>query len=483
MYLLFNQEFEIILLVLFAIMALSCSYMHLLFIRSLRLIPIIASSPKDHNQFKNSSISRIKNKGYSTIVHRHSANLKDNNEGNLNPPEDKIPTHQIDINHRNTFRGEMPFVSIVVPARNEEKHIERCLTSLLSQDYPNFEVIAIDDNSTDRTLKIMNEIKNNEKNNLTNNQAEKLKILHVKGKPGKWTGKTWASQQGYMESTGSFLLFTDADTNYAKKDVISSTICYMKKENIDVLTGISTSEKPSNFWSKITLPAWNLVSPLFGIHTGDVNNPKSKIAYLMGSFFLIKKEVFAKVGAFEQVCNAIQEDKALGVIIKRKGYRIRLVRLKEMVYTLWADDLITLWHGIGRTLAPLVMKNRLKVLTKLLVIVLSCILPFVMLPVTISSASAKLPFASPYDIPSFFEPYALFVNLACCSIILFESSARCKASKVSPMYSLGTIVGSAFVIVASLYNIIPLLIFGSTKPIIWQGRQYTYNKEQEGFTI
>ncbi len=471
------------LLVLFSIIALSCSYMHLLFVRSHKLIPTIVSTTQSHNQIKDSSTSLSKNNDLSTLINKYNINLKYNSDSNLTLPEGKTPIHNFDITYRNTFAADMPFVSIVVPARNEEKHIERCLISLLSQDYPNFEVIAIDDNSTDSTLKIMNDIKNNQKKTLANSQTEKLKILSVKGKPENWAGKTWASQQGYKESTGSILLFTDADTNYSKRDAILSTVCYMKKENLDVLTGISTSEKPSNFWSKVTVPSWNLVSPLFGIHTGDVNNPKSNIAYLMGSFFLIKREVFAKVGAFEQVYNAIQEDKALGVIIKRKGYRIRLVRLKEMVYTLWADDLLTLWHGIGRTLAPLVMKNRLKVLIKLIVIALTCILPFVILPVTISSAAAKLPFASPYDIPSYYELYALFVNLGCCSIILFESSIRCKASKVSPMYSLGTLFGSAFVIVASLYNIIPLLVFGSTKPIIWQGRQYTYNKEQEGFTI
>jgi glycosyltransferase involved in cell wall biosynthesis len=187
---------------------------------------------------------------------------------------------------------ELPFVSIIVPARNEQNHIARCLTSLLSQDYPNFEIIAVNDDSTDNTLKIMHEIqkgylyestgslseqrqklefthKNSNifsinSNTLTpgkgnrrrtddatvtvssgkkdftpirgnNNSSEKLRIISLKDKPKGWTGKTWASQQGYLCSKGDILIFTDADTCYINKNTIISSICYFKKENLDVL--------------------------------------------------------------------------------------------------------------------------------------------------------------------------------------------------------------------------------------------------------
>jgi hypothetical protein len=103
-------------------------------------------------------------------------------------------------------------------------------------------------------------------------------------KPDNWTGKTWASQQGYLQSSGSILLFTDADTNYNSKDTILLTISYMQKQNLDVLTGIAYTEALRDFWSKIILPLWGLVNVLFDVNRADVNNPKSKVAYLMGSF-------------------------------------------------------------------------------------------------------------------------------------------------------------------------------------------------------
>ena len=168
-------------------------------------------------------------------------------------------------------------------------------------------------------------------------------MIILKDKPYRWTGKTWASQKGFLSSKGEILLFTDADTYYSKRDTILQAVLYMKREKLDVLTGIPTSEKLTNFWSKITIPMWDLLGILFGVGSvAEVNDAKSKIAYLMGSFFLITRQVLINIGTFESVREEIQEDKALGIIIKERGYKLRLVKLKNMVYMLWADDLVTL---------------------------------------------------------------------------------------------------------------------------------------------
>jgi cellulose synthase/poly-beta-1,6-N-acetylglucosamine synthase-like glycosyltransferase len=166
-----------------------------------------------------------------------------------------------------------------------------------------------------------------------------------------------ASQQGYLQSRGEILLFTDADTYYSSKDTILITISYMQKEDLDVLTGIPYTEAPPDFWSKIIIPLWDLVNVLFGVKTGDVNNPKSKVAYLMGSFILIQKTVFQNIGTFQCICNNIQEDTALGIRIKEAGYNMRIVRLNGMMSALWSRDLHTLWQGIERTLAPIAIKK------------------------------------------------------------------------------------------------------------------------------
>jgi hypothetical protein len=116
---------------------------------------------------------------------------------------------------------------------------------------------VIKDNSSDFTLKKINEIKNNKYFITLRIPLEKLKIISIKEKPDKWSGKTWASQQGYLQSKGSILLFTDADIHYARRDVILQTVLYMLKENLEVLTGIPSPEKLINSRSKIAIPLWD----------------------------------------------------------------------------------------------------------------------------------------------------------------------------------------------------------------------------------
>jgi chlorobactene glucosyltransferase len=291
---------------------------------------------------------------------------------------------------------------------------------LHAQNYPNFEVIAIDDGSTDNTLKIMKEIER------TVVPKNILKIISLTNKPNSWTGKTWASQQGYLQSKGSILLFTDADTYYNSKDTILLTISYMQKENLDVLTGIPYTEAPRDFWSKIIIPLWDLVNVLFGVNRADVNNPKSKVAYVVGSFILIQKTVFEKVGTFQSVCNDIQEDRALGVCIKEAGFNMRIVRLNGMMSALWSRDLHTLWHGIGRTLAPIAIKKRLKVIVNLIIIFFISALPFPLVLILLLQFDFHL---------------LLFLNIASCLIVIIGAAIKAvKGYRLTPLYSLLTLL-------------------------------------------
>jgi chlorobactene glucosyltransferase len=107
-----------------------------------------------------------------------------------------------------TFDIHFPLVSIILPSRNEEKYIEKCLDSILKQDYPNFEIIAINDSSIDKTEELIKKCSNSI-SKITN-----CEIIYVDAgpKPEGWTGKNWACYQGYLQSSGDLFLFTDADT-------------------------------------------------------------------------------------------------------------------------------------------------------------------------------------------------------------------------------------------------------------------------------
>jgi chlorobactene glucosyltransferase len=367
----------------------------------------------------------------------------------------------------------LPFVSIIVPARNEQDNIERCILSLLHQDYPNFEVIVVDDNSTDNTLKIIQEIKGRIRGSGEDKPLprDRLKIISLTEKPDKWTGKTWASEQGYLHSSGNILLFTDADTCYMSRDAILQTVSYMLKQNLDVLTGLPLIEL-RDFWSKITMPLWNHFSILLGANTGAMNNPKTKVAYIVGGFFLISKKVLEEIGTFQSVRNAIHEDAELGSRVKNAGYSIRIVRIDNGVSGLWSRDLQTLWYGIKRTFVPM---NKWKVLASLITVFFMALLPFLLLPynllLAIDMSSSQLSWISDISKQGPQQQLTLlsfYLNLTSCIIIIISTAVKdIKKYRMTPTYSLLSFLGAGFIIISYIANMISLF---TKQSISWRGR-------------
>jgi cellulose synthase/poly-beta-1,6-N-acetylglucosamine synthase-like glycosyltransferase len=378
--------------------------------------------------------------------------------------------------------GHLPFVSVIVPARNEQDNIERCLRSLLAQNYPNFEVIVVNDSSTDNTVEIVRNMKSRETRQREEDRSphmNRLKIVTVTEKPEKWTGKTWASEQGYSHSIGDILLFTDADTYYMHKDTIYETVSYMLKENLDVLTGVGFIEL-RDFWSKITMPLWNHFSIVLGANTGAMNNPKSKVAYLVGGFFLIHKKVLEAIGTFRSVKNAIHEDAGLGLLIKNAGYSIKIARIDNGVSALWSRDLQTLWHGIKRTFVPM---NKWQIFASLITLFFMALLPFLLLPynllLVIDTSSGQLSWISDISKQGPHQQLTLlsfYLNLTSCIIIIISTAVKdIKKYRMTPTYSLLTFLGAGFIIISYIASIISLF---TKQSISWRGRtsRVTSNK-------
>jgi chlorobactene glucosyltransferase len=387
-------------------------------------------------------------------------------------------------NHNRTHHrsGHLPFVSVIVPARNEQDNIERCLRSLLAQNYPHFEVIVVNDNSTDNTLEIVREVKSRETGQREQDGSlhmDRLKIITVAEKPEKWTGKAWASEQGYSHSTGDILLFTDADTYYMDKDTIYGTVSYMQKENLDVLTGVGFIEL-RDFWSKITMPLWNHFSILLGANTGAMNNPKSKAAYLVGGFFLIHKKVLEGIGTFRSVQNAIHEDAELGLLLKNTGNTIKIARIDNGVSALWSRDLQTLWYGIKRTIVPM---NKWQIFASLITVFFMALLPFLLLPynllLAIDVSSGQLSWISDISKQGPQQQLTLlsfYLNLTSCIIIIISTAVKdIKKYRMTPTYSLLSFLGAGFIIISYIANIISLF---TKQSISWRGRtsRVTNNK-------
>jgi chlorobactene glucosyltransferase len=183
--------------------------------------------------------------------------------------------------------AEQPLVSIIVPARNEERNIWRCVSSLLEQDYERFEVIVVDDGSTDKTGAILDEL------TATHPQGKRLWTLRLRDLPPGWAGKPHAIHMGTREANGTWLLFTDADTWHAP-NALRSALTQALEERADLFTLGSTQELP-DFWNKTLMPvAFMGVSMLYPPRL--VNDPQSHVAVANGQYILLRREVYEKLG-------------------------------------------------------------------------------------------------------------------------------------------------------------------------------------------
>ena len=200
-------------------------------------------------------------------------------------------------------------VSIILPARNEEEFIGKCLETLVKQDYENYEIIVIDDSSEDaKQVKSLQNMQKTFKHNSS----------FCKTKPDGWMGKNWACMEGYSKATGELLLFTDADTKHAE-NIITLAVSHLNSFDLDALSAIPKM-LTFDFWTNISLP---MISTF--LHTRfsalNVNNPSKKTGYFFGSFFILKKATYENVGMHEGVKQEIIEDGALGKKVKEAGYK------------------------------------------------------------------------------------------------------------------------------------------------------------------
>jgi chlorobactene glucosyltransferase len=207
-----------------------------------------------------------------------------------------------------------PSVSVLVPARNEEDNIAACVCSLLDQEYPDFEVLTLDDNSTDGTWGILSELAE---------EHERLRVIKGEPLPSDWLGKNWACHQLAQAAKGEILLFTDADTCHHPLALRDGVAALLARET-DLLTAFPHEEVVS--WGErlmVPLFPWFIIAflPLFVAYR--VKSPA--FSATIGQFMLIRREAYDQVGGYEAICMEAVDDVALGRNIKAHGLRWRMI--------------------------------------------------------------------------------------------------------------------------------------------------------------
>jgi len=341
-----------------------------------------------------------------------------------------------------------PKVSIILPARNEEEFIGKCLDSLIKQDYENYEIIAIDDSSDDATGKIISEYAK---------KHSKIILVSARPKPEGWVGKNWACMEGYRKATGELLLFTDADTIHSK-NVISLAVAHLISFNLDALSAIPKMIT-FDFWTKITLP---MISTF--LHTRfsalKVNNPSKKTGYFFGSFYILKKKTYEEVGMHEGVKQEIIEDGALGKKVKESGYKMKMVRGEHLIDAVWARDKSTLWNALKRLMVPLYLQSG-----KIAIGIFFAVLFLLFVPFPIFAASALLPVETT-------SAKMLCFTAAIASILIYIGAIiEAKVGlELRFVHALFAPLGSLVVVLGFLSGLIQAK---SASSVIWKERRYS----------
>jgi len=220
---------------------------------------------------------------------------------------------------------KLPRVSIIVPARNESAMIEAAVRSLLTIDYPDYEVIAVDDRSEDATGEILDRLKAA--------YGARLVVVHVRELPPGWLGKTHAMWSAARAATGEWILFSDADVVHAP-GALRRAVYYAERERADHMVLLPTMLMES-MGERMMIPFFQAMF-IFAFRPWKVRDPKARDSIGVGAFNLIRREAYEKIGTYESMRLSVVDDMRLGEKVKQAGMASRVAFGEDMVTVRWA---------------------------------------------------------------------------------------------------------------------------------------------------
>jgi glycosyltransferase involved in cell wall biosynthesis len=233
-------------------------------------------------------------------------------------------------------RDHLPKISIILSALNEENEIASALTSLVNLSYPNLEIIAVNDRSTDNTPFIMEELQK---------KFPILRIHHIQSLPPNWFGKNHALHFASQQATGDWLLFTDADVTM-KKDTLMKAISYVITNQLDHLT-IYEHHRRSSFWLKTSLLGSYLTYSMV-MKPWRIRHSWSKRSLGHGAFNLIRKSAYESVEGHKTIAMQCLDDLCLGAILKKNGFRQDTVDGRDFIEREWYTSLPAMIAGMQK---------------------------------------------------------------------------------------------------------------------------------------
>jgi chlorobactene glucosyltransferase len=269
-----------------------------------------------------------------------------------------------------------PMVSVLIPARNEAKNIERCVNSLRNQAYKNYEILVLNDNSTDNTLEILDRIAASD---------SRVRVLNGKPLPDDWYGKPFALHQLTRQAQGQIFIFTDADTVHTPTS-IAWAVTNMQGLKADMVSGY-IGQIFLSFGEIITVPLMffltGFVIPLFMNRFAKV----SWFSAAIGQFIVIRRVVFEAIGGCEAFKKKTSEDIYMARYVKKKGFSTRFLNITDHVKCRMYKGYHDAVEGIGKNIFDFLGKSTILLLLIMITIFFFLFFPFPLLFFCIARSS------------------------------------------------------------------------------------------------
>jgi glycosyltransferase involved in cell wall biosynthesis len=257
--------------------------------------------------------------------------------------------------------ADCPRISLIVAARDEEEKLPAALATLAAIDYPNLEIIAVDDRSQDATGRILEEfaltdLKTSHHRGMGlarlkpgayrgSDGEARFRVVHVRELPAGWLGKPHALLKAYESSTGEWLLFTDADVRFAP-DALRRAVAVVRSKRVDHLTLFGDVEMVG-FWETVLITFFGLA---FHIANDPyrVSNPHSRAYVGVGAFQLMKRSAYEACGTHRRLAMEVVDDMKLAKLVKQAGLRSCVGVAQEAVVVRWHAGVGNLIRGVTK---------------------------------------------------------------------------------------------------------------------------------------
>ena len=344
---------------------------------------------------------------------------------------------------------DAPLVSVVIPARNEEVNIERCVTSVLSADYPRLEVIVVDDHSSDRTGEIARALASGD---------SRLRVIGNAPLPEGWFGKQWACRTGAEEYRGSIILFADADTAHSS-DLITRSVNAMRRREADLFT-VAGKQEIVTFWEKLVQPQiFELMAIRFGGSEAMTRSKSVDSKIANGQCIFVRRDVYDEMGGHALVKSHVADDMMMARRYFAAGKSVVAMLGLSQLSTRMYRSLRELIEGWGKNVfaagidsAPLGALGRFFFPVMLPVAPLLRVVPALVL---VAAIFASLP-----------APLVVWAAIAQVCLLVWWLFIYTVIDE-SPAYALLTPLGAAVVFWIFLRAVV------RGKRVSWKGREYT----------